>query len=120
MTKITQKRLKEVLEYDPDTGVFRWKYRPREKFNCDRTYRAFNGKFEGMRAGTVAADGYRRLSIDGNVHSARNLAWLYVKGYYPTRLLSINKDRDDCRIENLKSNAIRHETFKPKPVLKWL
>lgn len=87
----TQDRLKQVLDYNPDTGVFHWKIPigPR------------------VRVGDVAAvykgNGYARIQIDGVRYNAHRLAWLYVYGVYPEILVDhINLDKSDNRIANLR------------------
>lgn len=90
---ITQARLKELLNYDPKTGVFTWKKN-----------RA--GVRSGSTAGcidTASNSGYVRIGLDSTVHQAHRLAWLYVYGCFPEQQLDhINRDRSDNRIENLR------------------
>jgi hypothetical protein len=47
--ELTAERLRELLDYDPETGVFRWKMNRRR----------------GKVAGTLRPDGYRQIGIDG-------------------------------------------------------
>lgn len=69
--ELTQERLKELLEYDPETGIFRWLVKP-----C-RSVRA------GDVAGCVRKNGYIYISIRRKLYPAHRLAWLYVKGVWP-------------------------------------
>ena len=94
---LTQKRLKELLAYTPETGVFTWA-KPR------------GGKVAGAVAGTIHyKQGYIRIKIDGGMYSAHRLAWLYVYGEMPEHEIDhINHDRQDNRIENLRS-VTRHQ-----------
>lgn len=87
---LTQDRVKTLLSYDPDTGVFRWKT---ARSNAARL----------SVAGTVCKKGYRRISIDAKTYAAHRLAWLYVYGVYPdVEMDHINRCRDDNRIQNLR------------------
>lgn len=70
---IDRKRLFEVLDYDAETGVFAWKIaRPR-------------GVKPGDIAGSIDADGYRQVSVDGRVYRIHRLAWLWMTGERPDR-----------------------------------
>lgn len=70
---ITQKELKEVLHYDPTTGVFVWiKHRKSNKIRTE--------------AGSVNL-GYRRIQIKYESYPAHRLAWLYMYGHHPTNLI---------------------------------
>ena len=87
---ITQQRLQELLHYNESTGVFVWRVsRSRVKV--------------GSVAGTVSADGYIRIKIDGRVYFAHRLAWLYSCGSFPPAEID---HRDRCpgnnRISNLR------------------
>ena len=68
---LTAERLRELLDYDPATGLFRWKKRARGS----------HAKI-GHVAGNVG-DGYRRISVDGRLYKAHRLAWLFVHGHWP-------------------------------------
>ena len=100
---LTQAELKEVLEYDPETGIFRWKA-PR----CTRIK-------VGDLAGTLTWRGYVRIQLDGKRHQAHRLAWLYVYGEMPTKQIDhINGNCNDNRIINLRdvSNQINSQNRK--------
>ena len=88
---ITQARLKELLAYDPLTGVF------------TRLKKTNRNKVIGSEAGSVNAEGYVLIGVDGARYMAHRLAWLYVFGSLPTKLIDhINHDKSDNRIENLR------------------
>jgi len=91
---ITQARLKEVLNYNPDTGLFTWRKR-----DCNK----FNAKFAGKVAGTNKSCEYTRILIDGNIYKAHRLVWLYVHGEWPRKEIDhINHDPIDNRLANLR------------------
>lgn len=89
--KLTQKRLKELLHYDPETGIFTW-----------RKYRSYNAP-TGSVAGTHNSNGYIVICIDRSREFAHRLVWLYMHGYIPECTIDhINRDRLDNRLENLR------------------
>jgi hypothetical protein len=92
---ITQARLKEVLHYDPETGVFT------RLAGAKKANRRF---MVGSRAGSLRPDGYRELAIDGTKYRESRLAWLYMTGEHPSCLIDHeNHVTDDNRWENLRA-----------------
>tara|TARA_R110002153_G_scaffold14440_3_gene52387 strand:+ start:1928 stop:2500 length:573 start_codon:yes stop_codon:yes gene_type:complete len=99
---ITQSRLKEVLAYDSESGVFIWKV-------SRGNIRA--GKVAGT---TQKGTGYVRIAIDAGLHSAHRLAFLYMNGDFPENHTDhINGIPDDNRWENLRpvTNAENHRNM---------
>lgn len=89
-TLITAERLRALLEYDPDTGIFRW--RPGRRRVPD-----------GMVAGAYRLKGYIDIRIDQRGYGAHRLAWMYVHGVWPVVIDHVNGNRSDNRICNLRS-----------------
>lgn len=88
---LTQTRLKELLDYNPETGVFTW-----------RVKAAKNTRI-GSAAGSRDAYGYTGIRVDGIRHKTHRLAWLYVHGVWPKDQIDhINRIKDDNRIANLR------------------
>jgi|688.fasta_scaffold385740_2 hypothetical protein len=105
----TQQELKELLHYDPDTGVFTWKAAVGKRIKIGRTTGTPNGK------------GYLRVKIKGRLYLAHRLAWLYVYGVWPkwpeVQIDHINNVRSDNRIENLRVSTHRQNSQNRKKVL---
>lgn len=92
MNRITQSRLKECLEYNQETGEFRWL--------VSTTRRVMVGDVAGCVRKT---DGYVLVRIDCRLYLAHRLAWLYVYGTWPKGMLDhVNRVKRDNRIQNLR------------------
>lgn len=93
---LTQARLKEVLDYDPDTGIFTAKL---TRGNC----------LAGRTVGCDNGGGYLKISIDNRVYFAHRLAWLFMTGEWPTfEIDHINGVRTDNRWCNLRRTCREH------------
>ncbi|MEK9720323.1 MAG: HNH endonuclease, partial [Quisquiliibacterium sp.] len=81
--KLTQERLFDILDYDFETGIFRWK----------KTMRA--SAWAGDVAGDVKPNGYIRIYFDGRGYYAHRLAWFYFYGTWPKGDIDhINRKKD--------------------------
>jgi HNH endonuclease len=96
---LTATRLRQLLAYDANTGIFRWRARPITK----PQHKSWNTKYASNAAGTSQSGGYRQIQVDGKKHLAQNLAWLHFYGEMPARGPDhINLDQADNRICNLR------------------
>lgn len=88
----TAERLREVLAYDPGTGVFTWRLR------------ISSHSVVGRRAGTrKPPKNYVCIGIDGKRYYAHRLAWLYMTGMWPACDIDHhNLVHDDNRWKNLR------------------
>jgi hypothetical protein len=88
MKTLTVERLKEVLDYDENTGLFTWRV-----------------KHAHSRAIAGAKDyyGYCVIRVDGVLYKAHRLAWLYTYGEWPVKAIDHkNQIKNDNRILNLR------------------
>ena len=91
---LTAERLRELLHYDPVTGVFTWRLR--------------RGRImTGSVAGALGSQGYVEIRIDYQLHLAHRLAWIYMTGSWPTHTID---HRDLDRGNNTWSN-LREATY---------
>lgn len=87
---ITGARLRELLHYEPLTGVF------------TALIKRSNTKV-GVPLGSVS-NGYLLIRLDYVLYKAHRLAWLYMTGEWPEHQLDhINGVRSDNRFANLRS-----------------
>jgi len=98
---ITQERVKELLNYDEDTGVFTWLY-------------SNNSILPGAVAGSLSSSGKRTIYIEGRSYAAQRVAWLYVHGVWPNQIDHENGIRFDNRFKNFRNvtNAINSKNKK--------
>ncbi len=103
-TLVTAKRLREVLSYDLETGVFTWKPRPAEQFSSDKSCKTWNTRFAGKHCGCIDSErGYVLIRVDGEQYFAHRLAWLFVTGVWPKNEVDHrNGIRSDNRWLNLR------------------
>lgn len=89
---LTLDRLKEVLSYDAETGIFTWKVRPTKNSRVHI----------GDEAGCLKPSGYRYINIDNRTYLASQLAWLYVTGTFARgRIGPKDKEPRNLRFSNL-------------------
>lgn len=85
---ISLDRVNELLDYNPDTGVFMWK-----------------PKVAGHHR---KGSGYISIMIDGIEIKAHRLAWFVANGVWPSSVIDHrNGDASDNRLENLRDVSIK-------------
>jgi len=115
---ITYERLRELLDYEPATGLFTWK-----------ANRGGKAKI-GSVAGNVITSGYIQITIDRKMYVAHRLAFLYMKGEWPRKeqVDHINRIKTDnrwcnlreaSRLENLMNTGIRCTNTSGRKGVSW-
>ena len=81
---LTHDKLRERVDYNPETGVF-------------------TSLVKARKVGTIMSCGYLRIQIDRKSYLAHRLAFLYMNGAFPLHQVDhINLDRGDTRWANLR------------------
>ena len=89
-TELTAERLREVLHYNPVTGVFTWRV-------------SRSNVHAGDEAGSDDGNGYVQIRLFRATYRAHRLAWLYVYGTWPEGMVDHeNRNKSDNRIDNLR------------------
>jgi hypothetical protein len=100
---LTADRLRQLLDYDPETGVFTWRVNGRKN------------PHEGKVAGVINASGGRVIRVDFRMYHAARLAWLHVYGEWPEGFVDhINRDRSDDSLRNLREADRGQNTWNSK------
>jgi hypothetical protein len=90
---LTAERLREVLDYNSETGAFTWIIQTARK----------QTKIGDVAGGLHKSTGYWQICIDYHVYRAHRLAWLYMTGAWPMNQIDhINFNRIDNRFDNLR------------------
>jgi len=88
---LTADRLRHVLAYDPETGLFQWRNPPGRR-----------GK-AGDAVGCANSAGYLRVMVDKRSYLLHRLAWLFMTGVWPTGNIDhIDGNPLNNRIVNLR------------------
>ena len=96
---LTAERLRELVHYNPETGIF--------TRLCNSSKRAHKGTVAGCKS----ALGYIVFRVDKVLHYAHRLAVLYMTGAWPPELVDhIDMDRSNNRWANLRM-AIKSENM---------
>lgn len=88
---LTQERLKELLEYNPETGIFIW------KVSLNRHIKI------GTRVGHLNQNGRRYIKFNKQRYFAHRLVWFYVYGEWPEHEIDHRDGNpDNNRLDNLR------------------
>lgn len=92
MSSLTATRLRELVEYSPETGEFIWKVSTGPRSQA------------GGRAGTYKKGHRSQIRVDGVIYKSHRLAWLYMTGEWPTDQVDHEDgDPSNNRWSNLRS-----------------
>ena len=99
-SSLTQKQLKEILHYNPETGIFTWLVKTANRIKI------------GDVAGSTNSCGYISIKIKYNRYLAHRLAWLYMTGGWPKHQIDhIDHIRNNNRWVNFRG-ATHQENHK--------
>ena len=106
---MTRSELQSHLHYDPDTGIFTWRYRP-------SVPRHVNSRFAGKTAGSTNTQGYTQIRIHNQRYLAHTLAVIYMLDMVPEEVCHNDHNPANIAWDNLqitkpygrRKNSSRH------------
>ena len=114
---LTQERLKELFNYNPETGLF------------IRLKTTASNALKGSVAGSPPGRNYIHIAIDGNRYAAHRLAFLYMNGAFPVNQVDhkkhIKKDnrwsemREATNQENGKNRSLNKNNKSGASGVRW-
>ncbi len=107
--------IRQIIDYEPETGSMWWKVRDRSLFARESDWRTFNKRFAGKRVGNINDKGYYATQLFGRHIGCHRAAWAHYYGEWPDQIDHVNGDRTDNRIANLR-NVSHRENSKNRKV----
>lgn len=110
MTELTQEIVRELLDYDPETGRAFWKERKPHhmqnisgKYTNDTLAQRWNSNYAGKEITNKSCYGYIIATINGKKYQLSRLVFLYMTGAWPKGFADHkNRNRTDNRWKNLR------------------
>ena len=89
-TPLTSEYVRELFDYDAETGRLSWKVYGK-------------GRRKDLAVGVSGSYGYPRVKLKKSIHLVHRVVWLWWYGYTPENDIDhIDRDKSNNRIENLR------------------
>jgi len=114
MKELNTDQVRELLDYDPETGIFTWRERGPHWFKTENACGTFNTRFVGRPAGSVSLkkNGYPRIiiGVDGSQYRASRLAFLWMGEELPEQVDHEDRNSLNNAWKNLRRSSHRENT----------
>ena len=84
---ITQRVVRKLFDYNPETGVLMWRTRDKETYRNAKSINAFNARLAGKIAGGISTcrsgKRYANVKIFGTTYRQHRIIWLFMTGAFP-------------------------------------
>lgn len=113
MKHIEQDLVRQLLHYDPETGLFTWKKRTVSKVTPNkRGVNVFNSLYAGEEAGNInytpkSKTPYIHIQLLQKTYKAHRLAFIYMEGEAPEEVDHLDHDGTNNRWSNLRASDNR-------------
>lgn len=96
--------VRELLDYDRESGTLTWRARSLKWFKDERSWKIWNTRYSGRPAFTaVGNSGYLCGSLFNSLYPAHRVAWAHMHGEWPAGDVDHrNRDKTDNRAINLR------------------
>lgn len=100
--------IRQILDYNQETGDFVWRKRSVSLFtngrqSAEHNCSIWNGKFAGKKAGCISNNGYLKIRINDTLYLGHRIAWIHYYGTNPDCDIDhLNMIRCDNKISNLR------------------
>lgn len=113
---LTQADVRELLDYDPDTGSLTWKPRPIKSFSSAQSWAVWNARYAHKEAGNITKTGYRKIAIGAYPYAAHRIIWLWAHGRWPNHIDHVDGCRSNNKLANLRdvTPAENHKNVRRK------
>lgn len=101
--------LTELTDYDPETGVLRWKERPLEHFATPAAGKVWNARFAGKRTGSFSS-GQWKVTYNRVCHQVVRVVYLKLYGHLPECVGYLDGNPSNMKPDNLIAES-RIETM---------
>lgn len=106
--RLSMEYIRSILDYNPETGILTWKYRPDMRSQ-------WNGHYAGKPYGTANADGYIVGNINYVQFYAHRLAWVWMTGKWTKEVDHRDTNKANNKWDNLrKAKGNQNRWNKPK------